>query len=68
MPLIIILIILLILFGGGGYYMGPGIGYYDGGGISLVLALVIIYLVIKNLAVRLKGHTQKKSLVKWRLS
>jgi hypothetical protein len=45
MPLIIILIILLVLFGGGGYYMGPGIGYYGGGGLSLILALVIIYLL-----------------------
>jgi hypothetical protein len=45
MPLIIILIVLLILFGGGGYYMGPGIGYYGGGGLSLIIALVIIYLL-----------------------
>lgn len=44
MPLIIILILLLLLVGGGGYYMGPGLGYYGGGGLSLVLALVIIYL------------------------
>jgi hypothetical protein len=34
MPLIIILVILLLLFGGGGYYMGPGLGYYGGGGLS----------------------------------
>ena len=45
MPLIVILIILLVLFGGGGYYMGPGIGYYGGGGISLILALIVIYLL-----------------------
>jgi hypothetical protein len=45
MPLILILIILLVLFGGGGYYMGPGIGYYGGGGISLILALIVIYLL-----------------------
>jgi len=38
MPLIVILITLLLVFGGGGYYMGPGIGYYGGGGLSLVLA------------------------------
>jgi hypothetical protein len=37
MPLIIILIVLLILFGGCGYYMGPGIGYYGGGGLVLAL-------------------------------
>jgi hypothetical protein len=45
MPLIIILIILLVLFGGGGYYMGPGIGYYGGGGVSVLLAILIIYLL-----------------------
>jgi hypothetical protein len=36
--LILILILLILLFGGGGYYMGPGVGYYGGGGLSLVLA------------------------------
>jgi hypothetical protein len=46
MSLIVILIILLLLFGGGGYYIGPGLGYYGGGGLSLVLLLVIIYLLI----------------------
>ena len=45
MPLILILVILLLLFGGGGFYMGPGVGYYGGGGISLVLLLVILYLL-----------------------
>ena len=45
MPLIIILIVLLLIFGGGGYYMGPGLGYYGGGGISIVLAIIIIYLL-----------------------
>ena len=45
MPLIIILILLILLFGGGGYYMGPGFGYYGGGGLSLILAWVLIYLV-----------------------
>ena len=45
MPLIIILIVLLLLFGGGGYYMGPGVGYYGGGGVSLILAIVLIYLL-----------------------
>lgn len=44
MPLILILVILLLLFGGGGFYMGPGVGYYGGGGISLILLLVILYL------------------------
>ena len=45
MPLILLLIILLLLVGGGGYYMGPGIGYYGGGGLSIVLGIVIIYLL-----------------------
>ena len=25
--------------------MGPGLGYYGGGGLSLILALILIYLV-----------------------
>ena len=33
--MLIILIILLLLFAFGGYRMGPGLGYYGGGGISL---------------------------------
>lgn len=45
MPLILILVILLLVFGGGGYYMGPGVGYYGGGGLSLIVILVILYLV-----------------------
>jgi hypothetical protein len=45
MPLILILVVLLLLFGGGGYYMGPGLGYYGGGGLSLVLLLVILFLL-----------------------
>jgi hypothetical protein len=44
MPLIIILIVLIFLFGGG-YYMGPGLGYYGGGGLSIILALIVIYLL-----------------------
>jgi hypothetical protein len=43
--LIILLIVLLLVFGGGGYFMGPGVGYYGGGGLSLVVLLVILYLV-----------------------
>jgi hypothetical protein len=45
MPLILILVILLLVFGGGGYYMGPGVGYYGGGGLSLVLLIVILFLL-----------------------
>ncbi len=45
MPLILILVVLLLLAGGGGYYMGPGIGYYGGGTVSILLGIVIIYLL-----------------------
>jgi hypothetical protein len=45
MPLIIVLIVLVILLGGGGYYMGPGIGYYGGGSLSLILGVIVIYLI-----------------------
>ena len=45
MPLILTLVILLLIFGGGGYYMGPGLGYYGGGGLSLVLLIVILFLL-----------------------
>ena len=48
MPLIILLIVLIILFGGGGYYMGPGLGYYGGGGLTLVLVLVLVYLLLNR--------------------
>ena len=43
--LIILLIVLLLVFGGGGYYMGPGLGYYGGGAIDLILVIVILYLI-----------------------
>jgi hypothetical protein len=48
MPLIILIIVLIILFGGGGYYMGPGLGYYGGGGLTLVLVLVLVYLLLNR--------------------
>ena len=50
MPLIILLIVLILIFGGGGYYMGPGLGYYGGGGLSLILALILIYLIFGRAA------------------
>ena len=40
--MLIILIILLLVFGFGGYRLGPGVGYYGGGGISLILSLIHI--------------------------
>jgi hypothetical protein len=45
MPLILILIILLFVVGGGGYYMGPGVGYYGGGTLEIILGLIILYLI-----------------------
>jgi len=45
MPLILIILLLILVFGGGGYYMGPGPGYYGGGGISIVLAILLIWLI-----------------------
>ena len=45
MPLIVILIILILVFGGGGYYMGPGVGYYGGGTLDIIIGLVIVYLL-----------------------
>lgn len=45
MPLILILVLLLLLVGGGGYYMGPGVGYYGGGTLDILLGLVIVYLL-----------------------
>ena len=38
---------LLLLFGFVGYRMGPGLGYYGGGGLSLILTIVLILLLLK---------------------
>ncbi len=45
MPLILILVILLLVIGSGGYYMGPGVGYYGGGTLDIIIGLIIIYLL-----------------------
>jgi hypothetical protein len=37
---------LLLVFGFGGYRMGPGIGYYGGGGLSLIVLIVLILLLV----------------------
>ena len=34
--MLILLIILIFVFGFGGYRMGPGLGYYGGGGVSVI--------------------------------
>lgn len=38
---------LLLVFGFGGYRMGPGIGYYGGGGLSLIVLIVLILLLLR---------------------
>ena len=48
MLLIILLIVLIFGTGFGGYRMGPGIGYYGGGGLSLVLLIVLIFLLTRG--------------------
>jgi hypothetical protein len=45
MPLILILVVLLLVIGGGGFYMGPGVGYYGGGTVDIVIGLIIVYLL-----------------------
>ena len=45
MPLLLILIVIFLVVGGGGYYMGPGVGYYGGGTLDIILGLVIVYLI-----------------------
>ncbi len=45
MPLILILVILLLVIGGGGYSMGPGLGYYGGGTLDIIIGLIILYLL-----------------------
>jgi hypothetical protein len=43
--LIVILIVLIVAIGGGGYYIGPGLGYYGGGAVDIVLGLIVVYLI-----------------------
>jgi len=45
--LFIVLILLIVGFGYSGYRIGPGWGYYGGGGISLILAIVLVLLLLK---------------------
>ena len=47
MLLITILIILIFGTGFGGYRLGPGMGYYDGGGLSVILTIVLLLLLLK---------------------
>ncbi len=43
--MIILLFVLLLIFGFGGYRMGPGLGYYGGGGLSLIVLVVLVLLL-----------------------
>lgn len=45
MLLILLIVLLAVVAGGGGYYMGPGVGYYGGGGLSIILGLIAVYLL-----------------------
>ena len=47
MLLAIILILLIFGFGYGGYRMVPGLGYYGGGGLSLILTSVLILVLLR---------------------
>jgi hypothetical protein len=38
---------LILLFGFGGYRMGPGIGYYGGGSLSLILLIILVLLLLR---------------------
>ena len=42
----ILLVVLLLVFCFGGYRMGPGIGYYGGGGLSLIVLIVLVLLLL----------------------
>ena len=43
--ILIILVVLILMCGFGGYQMGPGFGYYGGGGLSLILFILLICMV-----------------------
>jgi hypothetical protein len=43
--MLIVLVIVLLLVCFGGYRLGPGIGYYGGGGLGLILLILILWLL-----------------------
>jgi len=47
MLLIVLLILLIFGTGFGGYRLGPGLGYYGGGSLSLILLIVLIVLLLR---------------------
>ena len=61
MLLVFILVFLMLLSSLCGYYMGPGFGYYVGGGISVALLLSIIYRVFAGVR-RGKGLTVRSEV------
>jgi hypothetical protein len=44
--MIILLIVLILVFGFGGYRLGPGLGYYGGGGVGTILLIVLILYLL----------------------
>ena len=40
--IILLLVALLLALGFCGYRMGPGIGYYGGGGLGLIVLIVLV--------------------------
>ena len=44
--MLIILIILLFVVTFGGYHIGPGLGYYGGGSLGLIVLVLIVLLLL----------------------
>ena len=45
--LFVVLILLIVGLAYSGYRIGPGWGYFGGGSISLILAVILILLLLK---------------------
>jgi Protein of unknown function (DUF3309) len=44
--LIILIVIMILVLGFGGYRLGPGLGYYGGGTLGLILLILLILMVL----------------------
>lgn len=44
----IILVFLILICLGGGYRLGPGFGYWGGGGLGFLLLIVLIVLLLRG--------------------
>ena len=44
--ILILLVVLIVITSFGGYRMGPGFGYFGGGGLSLILFVLLICMVL----------------------